>query len=329
MLLWPMAIGKVGLPTRPDWLSAIGKVGNCKATPVMPENCHTFVNQPKRSLHNQYLLASYGALRYDYPPFDEILTPAGCKRNDTRWDVNGAGYGASPAALGIAPCRSQPHWCPLPAADAADAPLQTHGTVPCVLSRRCPGFHKGFQFHPAPAPDGDGARAPGQQRTLECLRDKVIVFLGDSVMRELFTEWALWLGTNVLGFNTRWLTNDFKQQVKDATTPTTRHSIGPLEVFFKLYNQDVSLTDHRLNLTIKFRTATHFNWTSGESTAGLRYWQSADFRQELENLGVHPMAPLHGVDPPPLPDQHPHPPPIPSSVNSITLDPPPKPLRSH
>ena len=90
----------------------------------------------------------------------------------------GAGYGASPAALGIAPCRYQPHWCPLSAADAVDAPLQIRGSVPCVLPLRCPGFQAGFRFHPAP---GD-ARAPG-------LRDKVIVFLGDSVMRELFTEW--------------------------------------------------------------------------------------------------------------------------------------------
>tara|TARA_B100000795_G_scaffold22769_1_gene15259 strand:+ start:190 stop:696 length:507 start_codon:yes stop_codon:yes gene_type:complete len=155
-----------------------------------------------------------------------------------------------------------------------------------VLPLRCPGFQTGFRFHPAPPPDGDGASTPGQQRTLQCLRDKVIVFLGDSVMRELFTEWALWLGTSVPGFNARWLTNDFKKQVQDAAEPTTRHSIGPLDVLFKLYNQDVSLTDHRLNLTIKFRTATHFNWTSGESTAGLRYWQSADFRQELETLGV-------------------------------------------
>ena len=210
--------------------------------------------------------------------------------------MNGAGYLASPAALGIAPCRSKPHWCPLPAADAADAPIQIHGSVPCVLPLRCPGFQTGFRFHPAPPPDGDGASTPGQQRTLECLRDKVIVFLGDSVMRELFTEWALWLGTSVPGFNARWLTNDFKKQVQDAAEPTTRHSIGPLDVLFKLYNQDVSLTDHRLNLTIKFRTATHFNWTSGESTAGLRYWQSADFRQELEKLGVHPMAHPHGVD---------------------------------
>ena len=265
------------------------KVGNCETTPTTPANCRTFVKDYTnrgKSLHNQYMLASYGALRYDYPPFDEILTPAGCKRNDTRWDAYDAGYRASPAALGIAPCRSKPHWCPLPAADAADAPIQIHGSVPCVLPLRCPGFAKGFRFHPAPPPEGDGASTPGQQRTLECLRDKVIVFLGDSVMRELFTEWALWLGTSVPGFNARWLTNDFKKQVQDAAEPTTRHSIGPLDVLFKLYNQDVSLTDHRLNLTIKFRTATHFNWTSGESTAGLRYWQSADFRQELETLGV-------------------------------------------
>ena len=138
-------------------------------------------------------------------------------------------------------------------------------------------------------------RTPGQQRTLECLRDKVIVFLGDSVMRELFTEWALWLGISVPGFNARWLRNDFKKQVSEAAEPTTRHSIGPLDVFFKLYNQDVSLTDHRLNLTIKFRQATHFNW-SNSSSARLRFWQSTAFRQELEELGVHPVAHPRGVD---------------------------------
>ena len=81
------------------------------------------------------------------------------------------------------------------------------------------------------------------------------------------------------GFNAKWLTNDFKQQVKDAAAPTTRHSIGPLDVLFKRFNQDVRLTDRRLNLTIKYLAATHFNWTAGESTAGLRYWQTADFRQ--------------------------------------------------
>ena len=172
----------------PSVAHPLPKVGNCEATPTTPANCRTFVKDYAnrgKSLHNQYMLASYGAIRYDYPPFDQILTPAGCKRNDTRWDAFDAGYRASPAALGIAPCRSQPHWCPLPAVDAMDAPLQTHGSVPCVLPLRCPGFQAGFRFHPAP---GD-ARAPGQQRTRQCLRDKVIVFLGDSVMRELFTEW--------------------------------------------------------------------------------------------------------------------------------------------
>ena len=125
-------------------------------------------------------------LRPEVPPeLDEILTLAGCKRNDTKWDVWGAGYGASPAALGIAPCRYQPHWCPLSATDALDAPLQIRGSVPCVLPLRCPGFQAGFRFHPAP---GD-TRTPGQRRTLQCLRNKVLVFLGDSVMRELFTEW--------------------------------------------------------------------------------------------------------------------------------------------
>jgi hypothetical protein len=182
--------------SRPRPLSVahpLPKARNCEATPTTPANCRTFVKDYAnrgKSLHNQYMLASYGAIQYDYPPFDEILTRAGCKRNDTRWDAFDAGYRASPAALGIAPCRSQPHWCPLPAADAADAPLQTHGSVPCVLPLRCPGFRAGFRFHPAPgdARPGD-ARAPGQRRTLQCLRDKVIVFLGDSVMRELFTEW--------------------------------------------------------------------------------------------------------------------------------------------
>ena len=81
------------------------------------------------------------------------------------------------------------------------------------------------------------------------------------------------------GFNAKWLTNDFKQQVKDAAAPTTGHSIGPLDVLFKRFNQDVRLTDRRLNLTIRYLAATQFNWTAGESTAGLRYWQSADFRQ--------------------------------------------------
>ena len=187
-------------PRQPSAAHPLPKVGNCEATPLTPANCRTFVRQVMtvpcghgrgtcgrrvKSLHNQFMLASYGAIQYDYPPFNEILTPAGCKRNDTKWDVFGAGYGASPAALGIAPCRYQPHWCPLSAADAVDAPLQIRGSVPCVLPLRCPGFQAGFRFHPAP---GD-ARAPGQRRTLQCLRDKVIVFLGDSVMRELFTEW--------------------------------------------------------------------------------------------------------------------------------------------
>ena len=81
------------------------------------------------------------------------------------------------------------------------------------------------------------------------------------------------------GFNAKWLTNDFKQQVKDAAAPTTGHSIGPLDVLFKRFNQDVRLTDRRLNLTIRYLAATQFKWTAGESTAGLRYWQSADFRQ--------------------------------------------------
>ena len=128
------------------------------------------------------------------------------------------------------------------------------------------------------------------------------------------------------GFNAKWLTNDFKQQVKDAATPTTRHSIGPLDVLFKRFNQDVRLTDRRLNLTIRYLAATQFNWTAGESTAGLRYWQSADFlqvhmhciccicavrallyilciysacalhTQELEELGVHPVSHPRGVD---------------------------------
>ena len=174
-------------PRPPSVAHPVPKVGNCEATPTTPANCRTFVKDYTnrgKSLHNQYMLASYGARRYDYPPFDEILTPAGCKRNDTRWDAYDAGYRASPAALGIAPCRSQPHWCPLPVVDAADAPLQIHGSVPCVLPLRCPGFQAGFRFHPAP-----DARAPGQRRTWQCLRDKVIVLLGDSVMRELFTEW--------------------------------------------------------------------------------------------------------------------------------------------
>ena len=186
----PLAGSKSSRPRSPSVAQPLPKVGNCEATPITPANCRTFVRDyAKRSLHNQYMLASYGALRYyDHPPFDEILTPAGCKRNDTRWDAFSAGYGTSPAALGIAPCRSQPHWCPLPATDAADAPFQTHGAVPCVLPLRCPGFKTNFRFHPAPG-DARGPRAPGQQRTLACLRNKVIVFLGDSVMRELFTEW--------------------------------------------------------------------------------------------------------------------------------------------
>ena len=107
---------------------------------------------------------------------------------------------------------------------------------------------------------------------------------------------ALWLGSTVTGFNARWLTNDFKKQVEDEAKPTTRHSIGPLDVLFKLFNQDVRLTDHRLNLTIKYLAATQFNWSFGESTAGLRYWQSAGFRTGLEELGVHPMARPRGVD---------------------------------
>ena len=81
------------------------------------------------------------------------------------------------------------------------------------------------------------------------------------------------------GFNVKWLTNDFKQQVKDGAAPTTSYSVGPLEVLFKRFNQDVRLTDHRLNLTISYLRATQFNWSVGESTAGLRYWQRADFSQ--------------------------------------------------
>jgi hypothetical protein len=90
---------------------------------------------------------------------------------------------------------------------------------------------------------------------------------------------ALWLGTSVPGFNVKWLTNDFKQQVKDGAAPTTSYSVGPLDVLFKRFNQDVRLTDRRLNLTISYLRATQFNWSTGESAAGLRYWQRADFVQ--------------------------------------------------
>ena len=104
---------------------------------------------------------------------------------------------------------------------------------------------------------------------------------------------ALWLGTSVPGFNARWLTNDFKQQVKDSATPTSRHSIGPLDVLFKRFNQDVRLTDRRLNLTIRYLAATQFNWTAGESTAGLRYWQSAEFMQAHTHCMALHMLHMH------------------------------------
>ena len=65
LLLGPMFVGGSGAKAKPKQaVMAVGEVGNCRATPLTPENCHTFVKQPKRSLHNQYLLASYGALRY-------------------------------------------------------------------------------------------------------------------------------------------------------------------------------------------------------------------------------------------------------------------------
>ena len=64
-------------------------------------------------LHNQYLLASYGAIPYDYPPFNERLHPSNCTvRGASAWDVWGKGQSAadlaSPEELGIAPCRSLP-----------------------------------------------------------------------------------------------------------------------------------------------------------------------------------------------------------------------------
>ena len=64
LLLGPMFVGGSGAKAKPKQaVMAVAEVGNCRATPLTPDNCHTFVKQPKRSLHNQYLLASYGALR--------------------------------------------------------------------------------------------------------------------------------------------------------------------------------------------------------------------------------------------------------------------------
>ena len=106
---------------------------------------------------------------------------------------------------------------------------------------------------------------------------------------------ALWLGPSVPGFNVKWLTNDFKQQVKDGAAPTSSLSVGPLDVLFKRFNQDVRLTDRRLNLTISYLAATQFNWSTGESTAGLRYWQRAEFVQaHMHCVALHM---LHGHSP--------------------------------
>ena len=97
------------------------------------------------------------------------------------------------------------------------------------------------------------------------------------------------------GFNVKWLTNDFKQQVKDGAAPTSSHSVGPLDVLFKRFNQDVRLTDRRLNLTISYLAATQFNWSTGESTAGLRYWQRAEFVQaHMHCVALH-MPHVHAL----------------------------------
>jgi hypothetical protein len=96
-----------------------------------------------------------------------------------------------------------------------------------VLARRCPRFASHFRFHPPP-----GTPAFTRvRRSRDCLRDKRIVFLGDSVMRELFGEWLLWLARGVPSFTATWLSHDWRKMVDEAADPSFSLRRGPLEMW--------------------------------------------------------------------------------------------------
>ena len=104
-----------------------------------------------------------------------------------------------------------------------EASPQLRGTIPCVLPLRCPRFETDFRFHLAPAV----AASPARTRSRRCLRNKVLLFLGDSVMRELFGEWVLWLASSVPAFTAKWLAYDFRETCGGQPVSPGIHTVTP------------------------------------------------------------------------------------------------------
>lgn len=92
-------------------------------------------------------------------------------------------------------CRSLPHWCDLPDAQARDAPPSFGGKLPCGLVSRCArGLRSVRFFH------GQDNRSLSR-----CLRNRRIAMVGDSALQELMAELAMTLSRDVPAFTSAFL----------------------------------------------------------------------------------------------------------------------------
>ena len=236
---------------------------------------------PGNLLRAELLLAQYKVVPENSTRLASVLARPNCLRPAT-WSDFETQRNAAPKRLGIAPCRDEPQWCAISAQLKADAPPHLHGTVPCKLQEDCAlGSLKFFRAPSASAPQH------AVNLSFSCLRNKRIVILGDSTLREVVSEMVLWLAADDARFLFDYLSTNFKELKNE---PRSLESSSLRVRIAGKGGMHMRIFDSRLNLTVMFEYTGHH--AAGKHFLGHRTVSHRGFRGRMKELGLLPDTPV-------------------------------------
>lgn len=177
-------------------------------------------------------------------------------------------------------CRQPEDWCPLSAGQRRDAPPELHGALPCGMGSACDlGSMRMFSR----------VRPSAEERLAHCLRDRVIVGLGDSTVLEMLNELTLLLSHGLPSFRRAFIKHVYGNWWMVRPKATSNISEGPLTLMWHPHDRNWTLREEGLNLTVRFLFAGH--WLLAGSRGGLATLVHPEFRPELFRLGLLPESP--------------------------------------
>ena len=241
----------------------------CEASPRL---CHRI----GRPFSRQSMLKWYGVV-----PQSARLSPAFSSEN--REPTNCTTHAERPE------CRAEPEFCA--PHRAAEAPPLLLDTVPCKLGAECASLEALEWYHRALP-----SSAPPRKRLERCLRGRNIVFLGDSVLNELWHTLVLSLSRpwamEVPSFAFELLSMAYKfGRWEPPIDESGRLVRGPLSISFSPNQRNATFHDATLNTTI---TILHSGGLNLSDHGGTRTVLDPKFAPELLRLGVHPSAQSDG-----------------------------------